>query len=143
MPHFKRHAAQRFDGVGAALAAADEPALRELTTPSCFAAMMPTIRNRPAGQRQLWHSQNVDAKIKQVRIGHNASAPNMQYAQVTCEIDAEVVWEILSPRGEVIGGTGKKGEPFRAQSNWVFEGCISIKADPAAPLHAWRLKERL
>ncbi len=139
VPQFKDEAAQIYTSVGTALAAADEAALRQLTTRSCFTTMAQSLRSRPAGERHHWQALDVAASIKQVRIGHHRQTPARRFAQVTAAIDARLVWTITDRRGKRVGGVGSKEEPFTASDFWVFERCISEPAE--AP--AWRLKERL
>ena len=139
VPQFKEEAASIYTGVGAALAAADEDQLRKLTTPSCFATMSASLRQRPNGQRHKWSTFDVGTKVVQVRIGHHASFPDRRFAQVTCEIDAKLVWTIKDKKGTIIGGLGSDAEPHRAHDHWVFERCIAAPPEPPR----WRLKERI
>ena len=92
VPKFKLEAAQLYIDVGAALAAGSESKLRNLVTPSCLPALLQSIRAPPKGQRHTWETRNVQASIRHVRIGHHASNPGRQFAQITCSIDAQVVW---------------------------------------------------
>lgn len=139
VPTFKEEAAKIYAGVGAALAAADEAKLRQLTTPSCFATMAGSLRERPAGQRHKWTTLDVATSVVQVRIGHNASLLERQFAQVTCSIDAKLVWTITDKKGARIGGLGSKDAPHQTLDWWVFERCISSPPEPPR----WRLKERI
>ena len=137
VPGFKTTAAEIYDAVGAALAAADGARLRLLTTPSCFTKMAASLRARGVGERHEWRALGTRASIKQVRIGHNASAGTVQYVQVTAHIDARLVWQVRDAEGALVGGAGAEGAPFNASDYWVFERCL-------AGVHpAWRLKERL
>ena len=140
VPRFKEEAARIYTDVGTALANADEAALRRLTTPSCLAAMLPSLRSRPAGQRQRWETLECNTSVVQVRIGHHASNPDRRFAQVTCGIDAKLVWTITDKKGATVGGLGSAAEPYREKDVWwVFERCISQPAEPPA----WRLKEQI
>jgi predicted lipid-binding transport protein (Tim44 family) len=139
VPTFKEEAAEIYAGVGAALAAADEAKLRQLTTPSCFATMAASLRERPAGQRHKWTTLDVATSVVQVRIGHNASLPERQFAQVTCSLDAKLVWTISDKKGARIGGLGSKDAPHQTLDWWVFERCIASPPEPPR----WRLKERI
>jgi predicted lipid-binding transport protein (Tim44 family) len=139
VPAFRDEARQIYGDVGSALARADMSALRKLTTPSCFASLSDSLRQRPKGQRHTWDVVDVAAAVRQVRIGHHKSAPERRFAQVTCSIDAKLVWTIRDGRGRVIGGLGNADAPHVANDFWVFEKCISQPVEPPA----WRLKERL
>jgi len=139
VPAFKEEAARVYSDVGQALAAADEVELRRLTTPSCFATMRGSLRDRPAGQRHLWDMLSVEARVLQVRIGHHKSAPERRFAQVTCEIDAKLIWTITDKKGVRVGGVGSVETPHEAKDFWVLERCIAMPLEPPA----WRLKERL
>jgi len=136
VPLFKVEAARLFGEVGAALAAADERKLRQITTPSCLQAMRASLRARPRGQRHSYRPRQIEAYIKQVRIGHNASNREMKFAQVTAHIRGQLVWEITNAKGEIVGGVGSEEDPFTVDDYWVFERYL---ADDGA----WRLKERL
>jgi predicted lipid-binding transport protein (Tim44 family) len=139
VPRFKLEAAQIYTDVGDALAAGDEAALRKLTTPSCLTTMLRSLRSRPKGQRHRWETLDVTASVRQVRIGHHASAPERRFAQVTCEIQAQIIWSIKDRKGGRVSGLGSKEAPHAANDIWVFERCI---ADPVEP-PVWRLKEKL
>ncbi len=139
VPQFKEEAAEIYAGVGTALATADEATLRKLTTPSCFATMSASLRERPAGQRHKWTTLDVATSVVQVRIGHHASLPERKFAQVTCSIDAKLIWTITDKKGVRIGGLGSKDAPHETVDWWVFERCI---AEPPEPPR-WRLKERI
>ena len=139
VPNFKEEAAGIYADVGSALAAADEAELRKLTTPSCFATMASSFRKRPPGQRQKWTTLEAVASVVQVRVGHHASMPGRQFAQVTCKVDAKLVWTIQDKKGVTVGGLGSKDEPHQMRDFWVFERCI---AEPPEPPR-WRLKERI
>lgn len=139
VPNFRDEAAGIYSRVGAALAAGDEPALRRLTTRSCFSAMSTSLKERARGERHRWDALDVAASIKQVRIGHHVSAPERRFAQITASIDAKLVWTINDSRGARVGGVGSKASPWGTSDYWVFERCISEAVE--AP--AWRLKERL
>lgn len=139
MPKMKEEAAAIYADVGAALAAADEAKLRKLTTPSCFATMSAAIRDRPAGQRQTWTTIDANASVVQVRIGHHASNAERRFAQVTCRMDAKIIWAITDKKGKSIGGLGSDEAPHETRDTWVFERCI---AEPTEPPR-WRLKERI
>ena len=143
MPRFKAFAADNFCKVGEAFAAADEASLRQLTTASCFRTLQSSLQSRPAGQSHRWRSFGVDARIKQVRLGHHASDHEVRFAQVTCEILARIVWELHDSNGEVIGKTGSDGDPFRVNDFWVFERNISVGAKQPDSPQTWLLKERL
>lgn len=138
VPAFKREAGQIWADVGAALAAGDESRLRQLTTRLCFATMAPSLRERPAGQRQRWQTLDVDAKVRSVRIAHHASSPERRFAQITCSVEAGVVWTVLDKKGAVVGGVGSETQPHRTNDLVVFERCVSSPAEPPA----WRLKEK-
>jgi len=87
----KKEAASIFRDVGAALADGDEKRLRELTTPLCFATMQQSLRTRPKGQRHQWGTVgDVEANVKQMRIGHQKSKVEQRFAQVTCLIKAKL-----------------------------------------------------
>lgn len=140
VPAFKQEAAKIYTDVGAALANADEKLLKKLTTPSCFATMKASLRERPNGQRHEWDVRSCIAKVVQVRIGHHASNPGRRFAQVTCEIEASLVWSIFDRKGAIVGGVGSKAQPFEEKGVWwVFERCISQPPEPPA----WRLKEQI
>lgn len=139
VPTFKEEAAQIYTDVGAALAAADEKQLRMLTTPSCYATMAASLRERPGGQKQRWQTLDVSTSVVQVRIGHHASFPERRFAQVTCSIDAKLVWTITDKKGKSIGGLGTRDQPHASKDWWVFERCISAPPEPPR----WRLKERI
>lgn len=139
VPKFTIEASEIYTQVGAALAAADEKALRRLTTPSCFAGMRENIRGRPFGQRQKWETLSVTARVRQVRVGHHKSHPERHFAQVTCSIDASVLWTVRDKSGARVGGVGSADEPYQASDLWVFERCVT---DPPEP-PAWRLKEKM
>lgn len=141
VPRFKQEAADIYTGVGKALAAADEAALKKLTTASCFAQMLPSLRARPAGQRHAWETLSCTATVVQVRIGHHKSNAERRFAQVTCGIDAQVVYTMQDKKtGAVVGGLGSAAEPYHEKNVWwVFERCISQPVEPPA----WRLKEQI
>ena len=142
VPKFKLEAAQLYIDVGAALAAGSESKLRNLVTPSCLPALLQSIRARPKGQRHTWETRNVQASIRHVRIGHHASNPGRQFAQITCSIDAQVVWAITDKRtGARVGGVGSAEAPHEAKGDlWIFERCIT---EPGESQPAWRLKEKM
>ena len=139
VPKFREEAEKIYVEVGDALAAADHSRLRKLTTPSCFSAMAAALRDRPKGQRQRWKVLNVKSSIRQVRIGHHATHVERRFAQVTCSIDADLIWEVTDRKGAKVGGLGTADEPHTASDYWVFERCIAQPPEPPA----WRLKERL
>ena len=140
VPRFKAEAAKIYSDVGVALASGDEAALRQLTTPSCFAELAASVRARPVGQRHRWETLSCTASVVQVRVGHHASNPERRFAQVTCAIDASLVWTISDKKGVVVSGLGSSAEPYRDNNVWwVFERCISLPAEPPA----WRLKEQI
>ena len=140
VPKFKLESAQIYKDVGKALAAGDKAALKALTTPSCFASMAPSLRARPAGQKQKWKVLECNSSVVQVRIGHHADNPARKFAQATCKIDASLVWTITDKKGKIVGGLGTAAEPFKETDVWwVFERCISMPAEPPA----WRLKEQI
>lgn len=140
VPKFKAEAAQIYKDVGKALAMGDKAALKSLTTPTCYAQMEPSLRSRPAGQRQKWKVLECNASVVQVRVGHHQSNPGRRFAQATCKIDASLVWTITDRKGAIVGGLGTASEPFKETDVWwVFERCISMPAEPPA----WRLKEQI
>ena len=140
VPAFKQEAAKIYTDVGAALANADVKTLKKLTTPSCFATMKASLRERPTGSATQWDVRSCIAKVVQVRIGHHASNPGRRFAQVTCEIEASLVWSIFDRKGAIVGGVGSKAQPFEEKGVWwVFERCISQPPEPPA----WRLKEQI
>lgn len=140
VPAFKQEAADLYTKVGAALARGDEASLRRLVTRSCFHILCKDIRARPRGQQQTWQTHEVQAKVRQARIGHHASNANRQFAQVTCAISAKIVWTVADAKtGARIGGVGTSSLPHEVHDLVVFERCISQAAE-ANP--AWRMKER-
>lgn len=139
VPMFKEESARIYTDVGVALAARDEKKLRELTTPSCFKQLIASMRKRPKGQRQRWETDSVVASVRQVRIGHHKSSPERKFAQVTCSIDAKIIWTIMDSKGAIISGVGSEDEPHEVNDLWVFERCISQAVEPPR----WRLKQRL
>ena len=136
---FKAQAADLFTNVGQALARADEKRLATLTTPSCFRQMLASLRARPQGQVHTWSCPDITASIKQARIGYNASDKDVKYAQLTCAIDAKIVWEIRNDAGKLIGSTGSEEAPHALRDFWVMERCLSESASRSG----WQLKERL
>lgn len=136
VPLFKTHAAVLFEEVGVALARADETALARLTTPSCLATMRAALKARPNGQRHSWISHGVDASIKQIRLGHSSRDRSRKFAQVTCAIDARMVYEIRDGAGKLVGSTGTEAAPHALTDVWVLE---RVLVDGGI----WRLKERL
>jgi len=136
VPQFKAHSAGLFEEVGVALAQADEARLQRLTTPSCFETMRPALRSRPKGQRHSWTSHGVVSSIKQIRVGFSSSDRERKFAQVTCAIEAQMVYEIHDTAGKLVGSTGSAATPHSLTDIWVFERML-------APGGAWRLKERL
>lgn len=140
VPAFKVEAARIYTEVGKALAASDHQSLRKHTTPSCYQQLAPSLDARPAGQRHKWESLGCAASVVQVRIGHHQNTPDRRFAQVTCAIDAQLVYTITDKTGAVVGGVGSAAEPYRETDVWwVFERCISQAADTPA----WRLKEQI
>ncbi len=138
---FKKEAASLFDRVGDALARADERALARLTTPSCHKPMAASLRARPRGEEHSWAVSGITASIKQARVGHNATNKDIHYAQLTCAIDAQVIWEIRR-KGERVGGVGSAEQPHALCDYWVMERCLSDDPQVAAS-SAWKLKMRL
>jgi predicted lipid-binding transport protein (Tim44 family) len=136
VPVFKRHAAVLFEEVGVALARADEAALARLTTPSCLATMRVALKARPRGQRHAWISHGVDASIKQIRLGHSSRDRTRKFAQVTCSIEARMVYEIRDGAGKLVGSTGSEDAPHALTDLWVMERVLVEGG-------TWRLKERL
>jgi hypothetical protein len=136
VPLFKTHAAVLFEEVGVALARADEAALARLTTPSCLATMRAALKARPKGQRHSWISHGADASIKQIRLGHSSRERHRKFAQVTCAIEAKMVYEIRDKEGKLVGSTGSEAAPHALTDVWVFERVLAEGG-------AWRLKERL
>lgn len=81
-----------------------------------------------------------------VRLGHHKLDAEVgtgrQYAQVTCEVSARLVYDVLDDSGQRVGGAGSEAEPWHATDLWVLERCLGgggASADSAA----WRLKARL
>ena len=136
--NFKAEASNLWSDVGAAIAAGKADQLRKLTTPSCFATMSQSLKARPEGQRHRWETFGVEAKVRSVRIGHHASSPSRKFAQVTCSIDAKVVWTISDRKGQRVGGVGTSSLPHEVHDLVVFERCIS---DPVQP-PSWRMKDK-
>ena len=141
VPSFKKEAASIFCGVGTALASADHRKLRTLTTPMCYATMSGSLSQRPAGEQHLWEALDVTASLKQVRVGHHKSSPDHRFAQITCAVNAKLIWSIRDAHGQAIGGVGTAEEPFDLSDYWVFERCIT--GDAAGDAHSWRLKARI
>jgi len=140
VPTFRQTAAEIYGGVGAAFAAGDLGTLRQLTTPSCYALMCDALKSRAGGERHEWETLDLRTSIKQVRIGNHKSTPGRQFAQVTCAIDATLIWSVFDQHGKRVGGMGTSEEPHAVSDLWVFERCIS---DPAEKSPTWRLKEKL
>lgn len=140
VPAFKQTAAEIYGAVGAAFAAGDLGALKRLTTPSCHAVMRDALKSRADGERHEWETLDVRTSIKQVRIGNHKSTPGRQFAQVTCSIDATLIWSVFDRHGKRVGGMGSSEEPHALNDLWVFERCIS---EPAEKSPTWRLKEKL
>ena len=140
IPNLKEEAANIFCGVGSALANADQRQLQQLTTPMCFSTMSKSLQGRPVGERHSYKAVDAVANVKQMRVGHHASAPSRRFAQATCSITANVVWTIKDARGKLIGGVGTEETPFSLSDFWVFERCI---AGEDAARSRWRLKVRL
>ena len=136
--NFKAEASNLWSDVGAAIAAGKADQLRKLTTPSCFATMSQSLKARPEGQRHRWETFGVEAKVRSVRIGHHASSPSRKFAQVTCSIDAKVVWTISDRKGQRVGGVGTSSLPHEVHDLVVFDRCIS---DPVQP-PSWRMKDK-
>lgn len=135
---FKQEASKVWSDVGSSIAEGDEDLLRELTTPSCFATMAASFKTRPKGQRHRWETHGVEAKVRSVRIGHHASTPDRKFAQVTCSIDAKIVWTISDRKGHRVGGVGTAALPHEVHDLVVFERCISNPVQ--AP--RWRMKDK-
>ena len=140
VPTFKDEVLSIYSGVGAALANADEEGLQVLTTRSCYESLLRSIRSRQRGETHTWKLLEASVNVKQVRIGHNASMPSRQFAQVTCLISSKLVWSIKRGRRKS-GGVGTVDTPHSASDLWVLEKCIT---DPPkdAPT-CWKLREKL
>ena len=136
VPKFKAEAGRIYSDVGAALANADEKRLQQLTTPSCLATMVASIRERPANQRQKMQTLSVNAKIRTVRIGYHASNKDQSFAQITTSIEAKVVWGIWDKKGKRVGGVGSEKLPHVTNDLIIFERCISDKKG------SWKMKEK-
>lgn len=136
VPTFKTHAALLFEEVGVALARADEAELARLTTPSCLATMLPALRSRAKGEKHQWISHGVNASIKQIRLGHSSRNRDRKFAQVTCAIEAKMVYEVRDASGKLVGSTGSEAAPHAVTDFWVFERMLAEGG-------TWRLKERL
>lgn len=134
---FKAEAGNLWSKVGAAVAEGSAAKLKKLTTPSCYTAMAKSLK-RPAGQRHAWEVFDVEAKVRSVRIGHHASAPERKFAQVTCSIDASIMWSISDSWGKHLGGVGSKEAPHTVNDIVVFERCITNPVEK--PM--WRMKEK-
>ena len=139
VPAMKAAAGEIYSEVGSALAAANEAKLKTLLTRSFFKKVLPSLRDRPKDQTQSWDILSVNPKVRNVRIGHHASNADRRFAQVTCQIEAKVVWTVTDRKGTVVGGVGSKSEPWKVNDLVVFERCISQPAEPPA----WRMKERM
>ena len=106
-------------------------------TPSCLRSMLPALKARPRGQRHSWTSHGVTASIKQIRLAHatqTGGEEQRRYAQVTCVVDAAMVYEI-SGAGET-ASTGSSEAPHQLCDVWVYERALGDGG-------SWRLKERL
>ena len=61
VPSFRTEAANLYSEVGAALASGDQAALRDITTPSCYSTLLPTLKTRPAGNVHSWEATYLSA----------------------------------------------------------------------------------
>ena len=163
----KQEAARVYEAVGAALAAGDEAALRELCTPSCFEQLKESLRARSQHEHHHWEVVELAASPAAIRIGkqqqqqqqqqrQQATGPSYSspsggerlFAQLTCRIDARVVWEVVrdtSHGGVHVRRIGSKDDPHVVAHHWVLERCIGEPAcdSVAEPPSMWRLKARL
>ena len=143
----KQEAARVYEAVGAALAAGDEAALQELCTPSCFEQLKDSLRTRSQHEHHHWDVVELAASPKAIRISSESDGGRL-FAQLTCRIDARVVWEVVrdsSRGGEHVRRIGSKGDPHVVAHHWVLERCIGepICEGVAEASSMWRLKARL
>ena len=125
--------------VGKALASGDHDELRKLATPTQYSQLIQSLESRSPSEVHTYEASDVVAHIRQVRLGHAASAPELKFAQVTAAISATVVWRVCDAAGEITGGLGADDPPYEIKHDlWVFESCTT-----ETPALGWRLKARL
>ena len=171
----RKEASRIYRAVGSALAARDEAALQELTTPSCFEDMQKSLNSRKRNHLVHWKVLQLTASAEQMRIGKqrrsayassaavdciassssaaSASSASVIFAQLTCRINARVIWEVIDTSGggrqrQRGGGrlwrcgVGSASAPHELSDTWVLERCISHGGE-GLPRARWRLKAKL
>ena len=139
VPLFRAEAQDLYQKLGKALASADADELRKLATPTQYSQLIQSLESRSASEVHTYEATDVVAHIRQVRLGHAASAPELKFAQVTAAISARVVWRVCDAAGEIVGGLGADDPPYDIKQDlWVFESCTT-----ETPALGWRLKARL
>ena len=169
-----KEAARVYAAVGSALAARDEVALRELTTPTCFKSMQKSLNSRKRSHLVHWEVLQLTASVEKVRTGKqrrsayatsasvdcvaspssatSSYSSSVLFAQLTCRIDARVIWEVIdasSAGGRLRRhGTGPASAPHELSDTWVLERCISLGGEGQGgegglPATSWRLKAKL
>ena len=83
VPLFRAEAQDLYQRLGAALAESNFEALRKLSTPTQYAQLVKSLESRSPSEVHTYEASDVVAHIRQVRLGHAASAPELKFAQVT------------------------------------------------------------
>ena len=136
VPDFKRTAADLYTSVSTALAEGNRGRLEAMCTASCYATLERSLRSRARGERHSWRGGSVVASVKMVRLGHQKGGGSDQkgggsnegkgaedlprkYAQVTCQITAELLYDVFDRHGVRVGGAGSEEAPVKVRAREI------------------------